>query len=246
MVTENFKNWACSFSGCDGGNLDADICLCGIEWGSGGCNDGIYYQELPKEIENGAVKLKNTTFDWEESTTYTYGRSYAKLYCAIMGESVENYKKYVKDLDGSQLFKLNLYPIAFDSTDESLWHKYNLDKVTGFNNKYLFQVRCFMNRFPFFSELRLEKKPKLIICKGINYLLDFLMFFGGYQSRDNYVYSGDIEVTSTKGTLKKKRYYWVKLDNESTLVVIPFFSGSYGLNSNVSLEEMGKKIREFY
>ena len=29
---ENFKEWACSFSGCDGGDVDSPVWLCGIEW----------------------------------------------------------------------------------------------------------------------------------------------------------------------------------------------------------------------
>ena len=32
-IPDNFKKWACSLSGCDGGNLMADTWLCGIEWG---------------------------------------------------------------------------------------------------------------------------------------------------------------------------------------------------------------------
>jgi len=32
MIPKNFQDWACSLSGCDGGNLEADIWwLCGIE-----------------------------------------------------------------------------------------------------------------------------------------------------------------------------------------------------------------------
>jgi len=32
-LVENFKEWACSFSGCDGGDLKSPVWLCGIEWG---------------------------------------------------------------------------------------------------------------------------------------------------------------------------------------------------------------------
>ncbi len=39
-VPENFKDWACSLSGCDGGNLKADTWLCGIEWGGGSAEKG--------------------------------------------------------------------------------------------------------------------------------------------------------------------------------------------------------------
>lgn len=33
MIPNNFKEWACSLSGCDGGDINADTWLCGIEWG---------------------------------------------------------------------------------------------------------------------------------------------------------------------------------------------------------------------
>lgn len=32
-MQQQVKEWACSFSGCDGGNPNAPIWLCGIEWG---------------------------------------------------------------------------------------------------------------------------------------------------------------------------------------------------------------------
>jgi hypothetical protein len=30
-MNKKFQDWACSFSGCDGGNLEAGVWLCGIE-----------------------------------------------------------------------------------------------------------------------------------------------------------------------------------------------------------------------
>lgn len=245
MIPRSFQDWACSLSGCDGGNLEAETWLCGIEWGSGSYNEGIYYRrQLREEIESGKVDTEESRFDWPESITYPYGRSFAKLYAAIDGEDVRDYKELVSDRwDGSELFKLNLYPIAFDSTDETLWRKYELDSITGFDEKHLFQTWCFLNRFPAFSRLRSDKKPKLIICTGVSYLRDFFMcFFGSNQDCGDLIKYGEIEPASENNN-KKRRYYWVTI-NQTTLVVIPFFSGSYGLNSNHLLQQMGNRIRE--
>jgi hypothetical protein len=244
-IPENFKEWGCSFSGCDGGNLSADTWLCGIEWGGGSYEDGKYYKtDLSKEIEGGEFKPELAKFDWEESLTYTYGRSFAKLYAAIHDEDVANYRKLALDRwNGSELFKLNLYPIAFDSTDATLWHKYKLDNLTGFDEKHLFQTWCLFNRFPWFSDQREKYKPKRIICTGISYLRDFFLCFGGKASVDMIQY-GDIEPISTSNTKNKRRYYWAKIDGDTTLIVIPFFSGTYGLNSNALLQKMGERIRE--
>jgi hypothetical protein len=246
LIPQNFKDWACSLSGCDGGNLEADTWLCGIEWGAGSYEDGIYYREhLPLEIEKGKVILEQKLFDWDKSITYPYGWSFAKLYAAIQGENVNNYKNLInlKKWDGSELFKLNLYPIAFDSTDKSLWQKYKLKEITGFDEKQLFQTWCFMNRFPAFSELRKKVRPKLIVCTGVSYLRDFFMCFGGNQKNSGCIQYGEIEPPINNKNNNKRRFYWVKIDDYSTLVIIPFFSGIYGLNSNHLLQEMGDRIR---
>lgn len=238
-MIENLKEWACSFSGCDGGNINADIWLCGIEWGAGSYEDGIYYkEELRNEISKGAVEA-DKTFDWGKSLDYTYGRSFAKLYTAIQGGNVADYKK-VEELSGDKLFKLNLYPIAFDSTDHSLWQTNELKKITGFEDKYLFNVWCFFNRFPFFSKKRKENNPELIICTGVSYLHSFLMFFGA-ENIDK-IQTGIIEPQSTANK-HARTYYHVKID-KTLLVVIPFFSGRYGLNSNYLLQKMGEEIKK--
>lgn len=38
--------------------------------------------------------------------------------------------------------------------------------------------------------------------------------------------------------------YWTKVSDETTLVVIPFPSGRFGLNSNALLQKFGDRIRE--
>jgi len=237
-MNKNLKNWACSLSGCDGGNFDADMWLCGIEWG-GGSRDNYYTNHLPVEINQGEVILSHDTYDWKNSITYPYGLSFAKLYTAIKGGKVEDYKQ-VSNLSGKELFKLNLYPIAFDSTDHNLWHENKLDEITGFENKYLFNIWCFFNRFPAFSKLRKKHKPKLIIGTGVDYLKDFLMFFGGSENIDKL--NSNIIVPQSESNKYDRTFYWVYLDSNTLLVIIPFFSGRYGLNSNYLLQEMGSRI----
>jgi len=193
MNKMKIKEWVCSFSGCDGGNLYADTWLCGIEWG-GGNLDNYYEEKLPKEIKNGKAPINLKEYSWEESLKYPYGRSFAKLFIAIKGGKVENYKDSAR-WNGEDLFKANLYPIAFESTDHTLWHKYGVDKITDFETKHLFNTWCFFNRFPFFTQLRIKHKPKLIICTGINYLRDYLMFFGG-TNNINELHTGTIKPKS--------------------------------------------------
>jgi hypothetical protein len=250
MVSPIFKNWACSFSGCDGGNIYADVWLCGIEWGGATYGEGDYYEKLKKEIEAGEAKpYYEKKFDWEESLTYPYGRSFAKLFAAIQNEKVEKYKQVAKECTGEELFKLNLYPIAFDDTEEFRWKRHELDKITGFDEKNLFQTWCFFNRFPFFTKVRKERKPKLVICTGITYLRDFLYCFAGDQNNCENIQPEDIKPQSDSNTQNTRRYYWISLDNgkeetDTKLVIIPFFSGAHGLNSDHLIQQIGNDIRD--
>ena len=240
-MTAKIKDWASSLSGCDGGNIEADTWLCGIEWG-GGSSEGYYETQLRQEIDEGAVNANLKKFDWADSITYPYGRSFAKLYTAITNHGkVEDYAK-VAELTGNELFKLNLYPIAFDSTNHDLWHKNKLDEITGFESKYIFNTWCLFNRFPAFAKLRREHKPKLIIGTGVDYLRDFLIFFGADECAGN-LKSGKISDDSDANKYDRS-FYWVRLDGGTLLVVIPFFSGRYGLNSNALLQKMGERISE--
>lgn len=245
MIPNNFKEWACSLSGCDGGNINAGTWLCGIEWGGGSKDGDAYYKELPNQIKNGALTPERDLYDWKDSVTYPYGLSFAKLYSAIAGEKVEDYFELVSNKwDGSEIFKLNLYPIAFDSTDTALWQKYRMDEITGFNEKHLFQTWCFTNRFPYFSQLRKGKRPKLIVCTGVSYLRDFFICFGGNDTNSAMIKYEDVAPSLDSKVQNKRRFYWVRLDQHTTLVVIPFFSGVYGLNSNYLLQKIGNRIGE--
>ncbi|MFK3872129.1 hypothetical protein [Pseudoalteromonas rhizosphaerae] len=236
-MLEKIKPWVCSFSGCDGGNPEADIWLCGIEWGLDSAAANEYYERLKLQMQRGVVPVKKTDFDWEDSISYPYGVRFAKLYQAIQQQPVASYRN-VKQLSGQRLFKLNLYPIAFNSTADDLWHQHGFDTVTGFASKYLFNNWCFFNRFPFYTALRKQYQPKLIICTGVNYLKDFLMFFAGADGVD----SIQSEIISVD-TGEKRTLYWSKI-GKSLLVVVPFFSGRWGLNSDDLLHAFGNRVTQ--
>jgi hypothetical protein len=57
----NFIQWACSLSGCDGGNPKADIWISGIEWGynkNDKTQEEYYKVDLAQEIANGEYFLR--------------------------------------------------------------------------------------------------------------------------------------------------------------------------------------------
>lgn len=245
-LPSGFREWACSFSGCDGGNPDADIWLSGIEWGGDGGED-YYERRLPDEVSRGAVELKTDPYCWEQHNRYKFGKSTAKLVAAIHGYSVERYQELFQDgiWNGSEIFKLNLYPIAFTSTDPKLWSKTKMDKYTGFKDKNLYQLWCNFNRFPAFAEHRNKQSPKLVIGVGVSYLREFVTCFGGAKVPVNRIDFFEIEPRSERNKrTARRRVYWVKVAPTTMLVVIPFYTGSYGLNSNYLLETAGRKIAD--
>lgn len=246
MINEKFEEWACSLSGCDGGNPDASTWLCGIEWGGGGesdeQNEKYYGTTLPREIAEGRVEA-NSEYNWQHEQKYPYGKSVAKLYAAYRGHKIDDYENFLKSLDNSELYKLNLYPIAFQHTGYDLWTKYGMETVTGLQSKELYRIWCFFNRFPEFAKRVHHHRPELIICTGVTYLIDFFACFAGNSDLASQIQVDEIEPISPTNRRSNRKYYWVKLKSGTTLAVIPFFSGSNGLNSFYLLEQMGIRLR---
>jgi len=183
-------------------------------------------------------------YQWKETLQYPYGRNVAKLYTALTNRKVKDYIDVVNTLDGTELFKLNLYPIAFRNTDQQLWKANQLDKRTGFEEKHLFQVWCFLNRFPALAKLTGEYRPKLIIGTGISYLTDFFACFAGTVGVTGPLHYEPIRPRPDTNNSVQRSLYWAKLQCGTILAVIPFFSGAYGLNSNALLQQTGDRLRE--
>lgn len=246
VPSDSLKTWAKSMAGCDGGNPNAKVWLCGIEWGGGGRNDGAYYKtKLKSELERGVAPVCANTYEWRAHNSYRFGRSFSKLYTAYSGQPLTNYLGYTNSLSGNELFKLNLYPIAFDSTDASHWHDHGLDKITGFSNKHLFNLWCEHHRFPYFATLRSQHTPELIVCCGLNYLDKFLRFFGANASEVAALQMEEIPCKSNGSKRNPpRRMYITQLNGNTLFVCIPFFSGSYGLNSDDMLTFVGRRLQE--
>lgn len=237
----NFEKWACSLSGCDGGNLKAHTWLCGIEWG--GNNTSNYYQnELRDEIAAGEY-VPDDKYVWEEHRGKGFEQSVAKLYAAYRGKDVHKYADFLHEFGNDSLLKLNLYPIAFRHTGGELWRKHGLKEITGFEDKELYRIWCFLNRFPKYAGLVEKHEPKLIIGLGVSYLTDFFACFAGKTGRGAKIHVETVEpaVTTNRST---RRFYWAKIGDNTTLAVLPFFSGSNGLNSYHLLGETGKRLKE--
>lgn len=245
-INEKFKEWACSLSGCDGGNINAPVWICGIEWGYNKNNNSqldYYANQLVDEINEGRCSPSDKCL-WKDQLIYPYGRSIAKLYYAILGKEVSDYKNIETDCNIPEIFKMNLFPIAFNNTDNKLWKKHGLDKLTGIEDKYLYVTWCFLHRYPTFSNMVFEKRPKLIIGTGISYLTDFFACFAGKMKPITPINIETIAQESSKGKINYRRFYWSKIFDQTLLVVVPFPAGSNGMNSDYLIKSIGSKIRE--
>ena len=232
-------DWACSLSGCDGGNLNAPIWISGIEWGGG--DEEYYTKQLPEEIENGKY-TPGKIYNWKDSLKYKYGISLAKLIASYNGFDISEYKNFVDRCSGNEIFKLNLYPIAFKSTTDDAWEKYNLPELIGFQEKNLFKTWCFLHRFPKIANMVKKYSPKIIICTGVDYLNDFFSCYAGHIDIETPINYLEIQPASESNS-HKRRLYWSKINKNTTLCVVPFFSGVYGLNSDDILQKFGHELR---
>lgn len=233
-MSEKLKQWACSFSGCDGGNPKSDIWLCGIEWGYENATDeerDLYYKnDLPEEINSGEHKL-NTHYNFftDERMDSPFNLAFAKLYSAI--RNIE-----ISDI-ADEILKLNLSPIAFRKDDDYLWSK-SIIKATGFDTKAGFiEYLDNLNRF---EEITNEYNPKLIICVGNGYKNKFIKSFFGNEKIQ---FKGEALKPEGSNKNQNNRYIYHAKHNGTFLVVTPFSTSSNGLNSDYLLKKAGERIR---
>ena len=235
-MDNNLNNWILSFSGCDGGDINSDTWLCGIEWGYPNATDkereDFYKIKLPQEIEQGSVKLNSDyNFFTSKSMEYPFNRGFAKLYSACASGSI---KKSYKS--AGNILKLNLSPIGFWRDEEYLWSKYNLSRTTGFESKKEFIG--FLNSLNRFTALRAKKKPKLIVCVGVGRRSDFIKCFFGEKK----VKLQRQKLIPQSPKNQNKRYLYHAEHDGTLLVIVPFFTSTNGLNSNYLLQKAGEEI----
>jgi len=254
MIDPKFKEWACSFSGCDGGDLKSDIWLCGIEWGfvnDQGLTDEAfelrkqqdYAEVLPAQIAKGAYQPGAYHYFDPKRWKFPYIRNIAKLLGVIKGLDVYKLDDIKNASESWSIFHMNLYPIAFPNESDALWDKYHLSEVTGLESKPIYRTWCLLQRFPWIAEQVKEHQPKLIIGTGVGYLTDFIVCCGGSGIVDD-IHCEKIVGEESKSESSSRTLYWTKVNEKTTLVVAPFMTSRFGLNSNVLIEKFGKRIRD--
>jgi hypothetical protein len=234
-IKDGFKNWALGFSGVDGGDIGApnnkSRWVCGIEWGAGHTPEELknYLNDCPKEIPLGYES-------WQENIAYIFNWQVMKLFSAISGDSVDNYKKFAEDVkpfvrNEQGYFKMNLYPIAFKDTDEERWTN-GFSEVTGLNSKQEYIDWCRLNRLKKIREWTLVYSPELVICLGKSYADDFLLAYSDSDIKLNVEVIDDRELS------------WCVNSQGSLVVILPFMVNRNGLVKNDSIQKFGNRIAE--
>lgn len=227
-----FQSWATGYSGCDGGNIFGRIWFCGIEFGGGHTRGSLAFSDVstPPSIhpENLDSKLR-----------YQYNQKVAKLYTVIRNYRISKWRKVARDhalfSESSNIFKMNLYPVAFQRDADELWEPW-LFELTGLPTKSIYRAWCQLHRFPEIKRWLEYSNPRLIVATGLSYADHFNFAFAGNEA----AYHSFEHEEKVEG----RRYLWRLINNEKTLLaVVPFLGGASGLNSDVQLIAIGQRLQ---
>ncbi len=236
MVTDRFAHWALGFSGCDGGDPERSVWICGIEWGGGHTPNDLNLDEDVSEPKYVGLGGGWEDWEWKKFRKLPYNWRALKLICALEGRDVATYREFYdarKCFDaGSGYFKLNLYPLGFRNVSPQRWQDWLSDQ-TGFPTKKGYQDWCRLNRFPVIRGWATRYLPSIIICTGKDYRDDFLRAFAG---------AGAVAAQVDAGG--KKIWYTAANDGHTLVVVTYFLGGKFGLNRNFELQATGTRIAE--
>lgn len=234
MIDKSFADEALSkFAGCDSDDVAAgspaapSIWLLGIEHGT--------YNSRHEEAS--AIEPEDDSYSIEMQLRWPYNKKAFKLLASMHGYTVDsflefsaNHQPFVKGQAG--FFKGNLYPFACHNV--SSWPERAVT-ATGTSDKGEYRQWCQEYRLPTIKSWIDEYQPKIVIGVGITCRSDF----------SRAVFGQEVELSEKILNInghKKRLFYFTQ--GWRKLVIIPHFSGAYGLNSNVSLQEAGSFIRE--
>lgn len=171
MAREDFLKYAASYSGIDGGDIDAEYWFMGMEWSdqSDIAGDYDFIHDKWREI----TKIPKYINIKENKNTWKLENRLDILFHMLLPVSAGGRTIFEED---SNTLKLNLLPLPFLNTDEKrAWEKTKLQELTGFENFEDYKNGVVEARSKLFEKL-LEKgeKQKTIFCFGSGYAKQIL------------------------------------------------------------------------
>lgn len=183
MAREDFLKYAASYSGVDGGDIDAEYWFMGMEWSDIDDIKGHYDKAKNIWIEQKNFPQQEIKLEEKKDDKYVWKleRKINELY-QILPSKVSGKVVFQKN---SNSLKLNLLPLPFKGTSEhnDNWQEYRYDIMTGFECfcKYKKGIIAARQKL-FYDLLKKGKTPKTIFCFGKTYQDDFLQALTGNKN----------------------------------------------------------------
>jgi hypothetical protein len=222
MINEQIaKSMLEEFDGCDCDNPGSQdlpfVWLFGIEFG------------INEQIEDDSYSI-------ETQLRFPFNIKAFKLLAVMNGFDVIQYREFANAhrpfVRGSNgYFKGNLYPYACKKVSD--WPD-DTRKAIGLSKVDYFEW-CRIHRLPVIKQWVDKYQPKIFIGVGISCRSDFS--FAVFGKDVNF----KVKIVEVNSHVKHIYYF---IEGSKKLVVVPHFSGPYGLNSNKSLQEVGLFIAQ--
>ncbi|CAI4173275.1 conserved hypothetical protein [Alteromonas macleodii] len=227
QLNEKFKQFACSHYGCDGGNLDSSVWVCGLEWGT----EFQDLADLEKTME-GPFNVGNWDGQVQERLKYQYNNKIAWLYSYLYdwehGHKEQAVKHKLMCSDGIG-FKMNAFPISFKNRSSVSWNN-DMAKLIGLHSFDVYIEWCISHRGRFFQSLVKKHSPRVIVCTGKGSMMSFFRFF-------------DCDLTTVDDG---EMFNVARCNDNNTLVfVVPFFGGASGINSFDKMAALASNISKY-
>ncbi|MDP8161589.1 hypothetical protein QJU89_01580 [Pasteurella skyensis] len=239
MITQEFENMVCSFTGCDGGNPKSEIWFCGLE-------PGLASDQEAMEINIQNITREECPYNFELDDEYTYSAKVSQKICWFINDfynynwNYKNTRQFIKDYkifyssyNNGFGFKMNIFPIQFsehadiynwDSDDRKLIEK------TGITNFQEYRDIVMKKRGAFFRNLAKENSPKFIICFGNSDLMiqEYCDFW---------------ELNTSNLTYNEEKHFYAIDYNNKTKIFITKFFGQGGILSHNEMRALAESIK---
>lgn len=245
-MSNHFRQLALSFYGSDGGNLDSEIWFCGLEWGGSldWKSDTTEKVIDPIGEESGYLVTSSTKHDYRQNISWSHGFSDAvkngvnQKICWFLNyyynlEPVDTYR-YDQFVVAHEIcfnrpkgkgFKMNLFPLNAVSHDVD-WCD-DCTQFTGFNNRSSYEIWCMIHHGIYYQTLLKRHQPKIVLCLGKSHAAKYYRFWDAELVDKTERNLGDVTIEFCQIP-----------ETESYLIVVPFFGGTYGINSGEKMRDL--------
>jgi len=239
---EKVKRKESSFIGMDGGNIEADLWICGVEFGATLVEMEEYYSEFAHFYKINDFEIPFRINCSDKFLKSSFDRFLTSMYLNIFHNLEFSEKEKIDDIlrtelynKNSKIFKLNLFPLA--KTDIG-WQEDFENDLTIKKSEYYGQL--FENRAFFLKDIVKRFSPKTIICFSPKEYYDYFVdaFF---ETKKSITYLKDC-ITLKNG---KKAKINIFSDNSIRVIILPFL-GRGNLASYNDVREMTNYLKNNY